>query len=122
MKKNLAPKYVTEATFKKESARVNQRFDGIDHQFDSLDSTMRRMAVAVVQNTEDIKEIKKEMQGNVTMREDVQAILRHVQDIASKYEETERTRKIHLEQLMDFRPLLDDHEKRLIVLEAPKNR
>ena len=50
-------------------------------------------------------------------REHGQHILRIVQDIASKYEEADRGRQIHLNQVMDFRPRIDDHEKRLVLLE-----
>jgi hypothetical protein len=113
MTKKNTPKFVTEATFRKHARSVDKRFEG-------LQATVDRIAVKVVQHESDIQEIK------VTMmtRDMGQEILKQISDFSARYEESERASRIHLNQLMEFRPVLNDHEKRLVVLEqhvSPKS-
>ena len=99
---------------------VDKQFDGVRQQFvevykrfDGLDETIHRMALTLIRHEVDIKEIKETMMTKV----DGQNILEHLLAFARKYEESERSSRIHLNQIMDFRPKIEDHERRLTILE-----
>jgi hypothetical protein len=120
MKKNTASKYLTEATFKKSLKSTNQqfksideRFERIDRRFDEMGAKFNGLTLLVTRHDADIKEIKATMMTRALGDQ----ILTQLQDFASKYEESERSARIHLAQLMEFRPQLDNHEKRLVALE-----
>lgn len=93
--------------------KVDQRLEKVDQRLDNLDATVGRIALSVVRHEADIKEIKETM---MTRDMGMQLLLQQ-QDLALKYENAERSAKIHLNQVMDFRPKIEDHEKRLVALE-----
>ncbi len=116
--KNTTPKYVTEVTFKQAMGNVGNEFQKVrqemHHGFESLGAMINRLEVSSVRHGVDIKELKETV---MVIRDDGQRVMQIVQHIASKYDEADRGRQIHLNQLMDFRPRIDDHEKRLGTLE-----
>jgi hypothetical protein len=141
MTKKNTPKYLTEATFRKYARLLDRRFDaigqrfdavdqrfegvdrrsdGMDQRFDRLEDKVDRIALSVVKHESDIQDIK----ATMMTRDMGQEILKQLADFSARYEESERAARIHLNQLMEFRPVLDNHEKRLVVLEqqvSPKS-
>jgi len=114
MKKTSTPKYVTEVTFKKETAETRQRFDQIDQRFERLETSVGRLTLSTLRNEADIREMKE----TLMTREMGQSILTHLEGLTRAYREAENSTRIHLNQLTDFRPRMDDHEKRIAKLES----
>jgi hypothetical protein len=103
MQKKSSPKYVTEVVFVRETRNLNLK----------IDASVERLASAIVKNSADIEEIK----ATMMTRQTGDQILAQLQDLGKKYETAEISARIHLNQVMDFRPRIEDHEKRLGVLE-----
>jgi hypothetical protein len=132
MKNSAQPTWVTEATFKKEAAWVRKtmmtKADGrllaqaIDKNRTDIERIQRTMmtkddgqhlVLAILKNTDDIQRLEK----NMMTKDAGDLILSQLQDLAKKYETAELSARIHLNQVMDFRPRIEDHEQRLVALE-----
>lgn len=90
---------VTEITFSKTSKKIGFKFEQIDQwlekidqRFDRLEIKVDRMTVMLMQNDVDIKEIK----ATMMTREDGQKVLDVVQNLATKFEESDRAWQLHL--------------------------
>ena len=132
MKKDIPPKFVTDATFKTELVAMRSKIaalhadvttmhsdvseDKVTHQnrFERLETMIGRLSLSTLKNEADIREMKE----TLMTREMGQTILNHLEGLTRAYREAENSTRIHLNQLMDFRPRIDDHEKRLILLET----
>ncbi len=134
MKNSTQPAYVTEATFKKEANWTRKEFKTVHEKIDGvalslaktqadvarIEKTMmtmkedgQRLAHAIVKNQSNIERAERNMMTNDTGDQ----ILSQLQDLAKKYENAEVSARIHLNQVMDFRPRIEDHEQRLVALE-----
>jgi DNA anti-recombination protein RmuC len=124
MKSSIRRSYVSESTFKKEAARTRTEFKKVHQEFGKVHQRIDNVQVSLKNVNESLGQaiVKTQMrlervEQNMMTRDAGDQILSQLQDLAKKYENAEASARIHLNQVMDFRPRLEDHENRLVALE-----
>jgi hypothetical protein len=109
-----ALKYVTEAVFIKETNNVHQKLDDVVFRVGKLETSVSRLAVSAVNAEHRFDRIEQTM----LTKEDGQRILDRIDAFANETALVMRNEMVHRQLIHDGGLRMDDHEKRLRVLEG----
>jgi predicted nucleic acid-binding Zn-ribbon protein len=131
---------VTKKEFRESNNAVQNQFEKIDKRFDEIESKMvtkddaknfatkddiksvnekiSNLAMVVVKNSEDIVNIKETITTKLATKDDINRIMSAIDKFSSKDEGYGRKAEVNTHRLNEIEPKVEDHEKRIHVLEA----
>ena len=105
-------------TLHKNVAATNGRIDVMTGRIDVMNEKFDKLAVVVTKNTHDIAEIKETMATKMATKQDVSLILDRIDHFTKKVDVFDKKVLVHDYRLNQAEPKIEDHGKRLAVLES----
>ncbi len=116
MKKQVKEKYISNASFEKESGWVRNEFKNVRSEFKDLKDQAGRMTVQLIQHGEDIQYLKE----NSATKQDISMLIGKIDSFINKTNEFDQEQLVQGLHIKELKETTKHHEARIFSLEASK--